>query len=218
MRKIGEGIVTVLGGLMSALSIPLFFLNMFGGIVAGIWLLVLHHWSDFGLGIAILVAGTWLLGLVTLPSFPVQAWGGALLLKGKAIPGLFLLLLGSLWTYFVVYLWCGAIFVGMAGDANGHPWPLALWGYANAVGPWSAMASKDRDSAATAIAVFAAQLGVVAMMIAFLFLGAPPTPAGLAGYLFPFIALGVLANFALQVGMAWAVKADRRAGRVAEAF
>ena len=219
MGKIGEWIVTVLGGIMSLLSIPLFFLNMFGGIVAGIWLLFLHRWSEFGLGIFILFAGSFLLGLVTMPSFLLQTGGGALLQKGKAITGGILMLLGSLWIYFVVYMWCGLIFVMMTAGADGHPWPLALWGYANAVGPWAYMASKEgREATGSTIVVFTAQLGVVAMMIGYLFLGASPNAAGLAGYLFPFIALGALVHAALGVAMVWAVKVDQRLERVAGVF
>jgi hypothetical protein len=205
----------VLGGLMTLLTVPLFFLNMFGGMVSGIWLMILGRWGEFGLGIFILFAGSFLLGLVIMPSFLLQAGGGALLQKGKSITGFLLMLLGGLWIYFVVYIWCGATFVTMIDGANGHPWPLALWGYANAVGPWAYMASKDREATGSTIVVFVAQLGCVSMMIGYLFLHATPNVVGLAPYLLPFIGLGALAQIALGIAMVWALKADEKIGRLA---
>ncbi len=54
MRALGSAIVTIISGIFGVLSIPLFFLNMFGGIVSGIWLMVLGRWGEFGLGIIFL--------------------------------------------------------------------------------------------------------------------------------------------------------------------
>ncbi|MGC1301425.1 MAG: hypothetical protein WA840_03530 [Caulobacteraceae bacterium] len=80
----------------------------------------------------------------------------------------------------------------MVHDPRENIWPLAVWGYANAVGPWAYMASKDRESTGSTIALFAAQLGCVAMMVAVLFLGVVPEVVSLAPYLLPFLALGAV--------------------------
>jgi hypothetical protein len=213
MGKIGDGIAAILGTVMALLSVPLFFLNMFGGVVSGIWLMILGRWSEFGLGMLILFAGALLIGLVLTPGMLVQAGGAVLLNRNRFVSGILLVGLGSLWTYFVMYLWCGITFVTMVRNADGHTVPLALWGYANAVAPWAYMASKDRESTGSALAVFAAQLGCAAMMVAVLFLSTPPTAAGLSPFLFPFIALGALAQIVLAIALGFAAHSDAKAQR-----
>lgn len=210
MKNFWETVGALLAALMALITVPLAVLNMFGGIISGIWLMVLGHWGQFALGIAILVGGSTLLGLVTMPSFPLQIGGATLMKQGKAISGSLLMLLAGLWTYFVIYIWCGVTFSTMAGGADGHMIPSALWGYANAVGPWSYMASKGgKEETGSTVALFAAQLGCVSMMVGVLFRGAAPTALGLAPYLAPFILLGVLAHFALGVAMVVETKMKR---------
>ncbi len=142
--------------------------------------------------------------------------------KKRAIISAILLFLGCLWTYIVMYLWCGVIFSWMVENAAGHIIPLALWGYANAVGPWGYMASKDREASGSTIALFAAQLGCAAMIVAVIFLHVQPTALNLAPYLFPFIAFGLLIQTALAIGLAvTATSATWREGkatRTAAAF
>lgn len=198
------------------LSIPLMLLNMFGGIISGIWLMILGRWSEFGLGIVILFSGALLLGLVLTPGMLAQ--GAALMLiQGKrTLSGAALSFVGCLWIYLVMYVWCATTFVTMVSGAGDDVIPLTLWGYANAVGPWAYMASKDREATGSAVAVFAAQVGTVAMMVGLLFLGAPPTIAGLAPYLFPFLALAVLVQAVMAVVLAVATTAATRAANAGE--
>lgn len=212
MRNFWEAVGAVLGAIISLVSLPLMILNLFGGIVAGIWLIVLGHWVQFGLGIGILIGGSTLLGLIIMPSIPFEMGGMALMKKGRAFLGMPLILAGGLWIYFVIYMWCGFTFATMVGMAEGHMVPSALWGYANAVGPWGYMASKGaKEETGSMLSVFAAQLGCVAMMFGVLFRGATPDAAGLVPYLFPFIALGVLMHLALGITLAVAAKKEGEA-------
>jgi hypothetical protein len=222
MKALGSAIVAIIGSVFGVLSLPLFLLNMFGGVVSGIWLMVLGRWGEFVLGIFILFGGSFLIGLVLLPSFGVQSAAAVLMKNKRPIISAILLFLGCLWTYVVMYLWCGVIFSRMVEGAEGHMIPLALWGYANAVGPWGYMASKDREASGSTIAVFAAQLGCAAMMVAVIFLGVQPTALKLAPYLFPFIAFGLLIQTALAIGLAVTATAatwrQEKATRTATAF
>jgi hypothetical protein len=40
--------------LIVVLSAPLWFLNMFGGIISGVWLAILGEWGSIGYGVAAL--------------------------------------------------------------------------------------------------------------------------------------------------------------------
>ena len=212
MRNFWETVGAVLGAIISLVSLPLMILNMFGGIISGIWLMILGHWSQFGLGIFILLAGSFLLGLVIMPSIPLELGGVALMSKGKPILATPLLLAANAWIFFVIYLWCGTVFSIMVSGANGHIVPSALWGYASAVGPWAYMASKGGNKeTGSMLGVLSAQLGCVSMMVGVLFRGAAPSGLGLAPYLFPFILLGFLAQAALGIALAVAAKKDGQA-------
>lgn len=50
--------------LFEMLSLPFVILNLFGVIVAGIWLAILGDWRSIGYGIAIMIVSTFLLSIV----------------------------------------------------------------------------------------------------------------------------------------------------------
>ena len=58
----------VLYGVVVALTIPLLFLNFFGGIVAGIWLAILGDWKPVIEGIIALFTTTFLLAFLLMPA------------------------------------------------------------------------------------------------------------------------------------------------------
>jgi hypothetical protein len=222
VRRLGAILVSVVGGTLTLISLPLFVLNVFGGVVSGIWLMVLGRWGEFGLGVLILISGSLLIGFTLTPAMFAQFTGRTLVQGKRIIVGAGFLLMSALWIYFVMYVWCGLTFTVIVAIPRGHMIPLALWGYANAAGPWTYLASKDPGGSGSTIAVLAAQLGCVAMMVGLLFLHAEHTVAGLAPYLFPFIAAAVITQTILLVVVAVAyggeANDEARASRVAETF
>jgi hypothetical protein len=49
------------------LSVPFMFLNLFGGIVSGIWLAILGEWKLIGIGIGLLLTSHWFLAMLMMP-------------------------------------------------------------------------------------------------------------------------------------------------------
>ena len=72
-----------LTGLITALSIPLMILNMLGGIVSGIWLIILGEWGAVGTGLIFFSVSTGLLGLAILPAMLFAAPAALCAAKGK---------------------------------------------------------------------------------------------------------------------------------------
>ena len=202
MGRFWETIGGIFTGLMAVFAIPLMFLNMFGGIVSGVWLLVIGRWHEFLLGLVVLFGGTFLIGFVLIPSMGMAVSSAALMRSGRNWTGLLFGIAGSAWTYLIMFIWCLFTFVTMTKNPDGNMFPLALWGYANAVGPWSYMASKDGRDSGSGIAVFGAQLGSLAMIVAAVFLGAEPSVSGLSPFLLPFIVGAALIQLVLVLALA----------------
>jgi hypothetical protein len=218
MHAFGE----VAKGLLGLLTIPLMLLNTFGGIVAGIWLMVLGRWGDFGFGIGILLCGSTLIGLVLTPGFVVGATGAVMVEHRRVAPGACLILANNAWTYLVMGFWCLSVFAYLMNrPGGGHPIPYLLWAYANATGPWTYMASMDsrgNEGSASFVAVFAVQLGCAAMMLGLLFMSAVPTFAGLTPFLAPFLLLGIILQTLFVVEVAREMSSGFRVEAVANTF
>ena len=80
---------------LSVLTIPLMFLNFFGGIASGIWLTILGQWWAIGYGIAGLFSSSSLLSLAMMPGLIFAAPASMLAQKGKLILAFPLMLLGA---------------------------------------------------------------------------------------------------------------------------
>ncbi|HEX7760356.1 MAG TPA: hypothetical protein VF459_12690 [Caulobacteraceae bacterium] len=207
--------------LFAALSIPLALLNMFSGIVAGVWLLFLHRWADFGLGAATAFAGSYAVTILLIPTLALQAPGLALFNAHKPILGVPLIMAGALWTYAVMALWCLFMFSFFLWKGNGeHTILYLLWAYANAVGPWSYMASREQGESASmsTLSLFAAQVGCFAMMCGVLFLHADHTVVALSFYIVPFLLAVMLLQVALLLEAAGNMKGEDRGARVGAVF
>lgn len=158
-----------MGALLAILAIPIMLLNWLGGIIGLIWLIILGDWATIGLGVVVLLVGTFAIGLALTPGMLVVAPMAALYERGQRTSALVVGALGLLWTYAVLTVWCVGMFAYMLSRAEGESViPYLLWGYGAATGPWTYMAQKesraDPSSPATMTA-FAAQLGVISMMV-----------------------------------------------------
>jgi hypothetical protein len=156
-----------MSGLVLLIALPLMVLNFLGGIVAGVWLIILDDWSTFFFGLAYMFAGAFILSFLMLPMFlfamPAAAAG-----RRSAALGFVLALPALVWTYGLVAASCTYVFSAVVSEADNVLIPYLLWGYAVALAPWSYMASKEGRDGYAGMTVFFAQLGTVAMMIAVL--------------------------------------------------
>jgi len=144
------GFLKQVGSLLSGtLLTVLFFLNTFGGLVGGIWLLCIGEWK--------LVLGTFFItfivpmvfSLVMLPAFGFGILGVKAMEKENVIGLILCGVISTLYSYIVLSAW--SLFVFDFFNRIHHEFginytPLLLWGYSIATGPFFYMASKDNPN------------------------------------------------------------------------
>ena len=150
-------------------SIPLLFVNTFGGIAALIWLIIIGGYGFLiGAGILSFFFSAFGLALLMLPATGLQVLGFKLIQKDQKILGLILMYLANLilvsvfsaWILYVYYF--GLVNVQSESDLL----PVMLWCYGVATGPIQWMASKEGgDSISTQIMTFFISLGCLSMTI-----------------------------------------------------
>ncbi len=164
-----------LGKLMNLLSLPLTVLNLFGGVVSGIWLAILRDWRLLLLGVVSFFVSSMFLGLITAPSLLFSAPGIYLLKKGSFAGSVFFAILSNLYVVAIITVWCAAVlFVFASNSSSVNLIPRLIWSYGVATGPWIYMASKDSSDggvSSSMIAVFFAELGYFVVMIVVVFFG-----------------------------------------------
>jgi len=195
-------------------------LNMFGAIVAGIWLAILGQWSIIGIGVLIIFNSTWLLGFVIMPAMLLAAPAAMFAEKRHTIGSVCFVALSNIYILSVITLWCcGILFLFVRDATASSVIPRLLWSYGLATGPWAYMASRDAqgsDSQASAsmIATFLAQLGYVTIMI--LVILTPITHFGAIKVLAGFMTVSLVLQMALAILLQKEMNAQRMHRDVAE--
>lgn len=159
--------------LIAVVAFPLKMLNMFGGIVAGVWLAILGEWGTIGYGFVGYIFASYAIGLIMMPGLAFGAPAAALFEKGRTALAFPLVLLSKLYDAAVLTGWCLLVLLFFVGRMTGRGdyWPLLIWSYAVAIGPLAdiaqeeAMAGMPAASVATFFAAFAYVLAVVAGML-----------------------------------------------------
>jgi hypothetical protein len=158
---------TVFAAIMSLISIPVMLLNFGGGIIGGVWLAVLGKWSLLGLGLASMFISSFGLGLALMPGLLFVAPGALALDRGKYVIGILCLIMGNLWTFAIMTVWCvGCFYVVFSGYySSGSVWPYLLWAYGMATGPWTYMAARGGpEETGSTFSAFGACVGAIAIM------------------------------------------------------
>jgi len=153
-----------MGGIITALMLPLMILNTIGGIVGAIWLAFLGEWSLLGMGLLYMMAGAFLISFALLPGmlFAVpMVWA---VKKNQPILATLFGLPALIWTFFVLGVSCMLVFQYMAYGNEENFIPYFLWAYAVAMAPWSYMASKEEMSEGVghAFPLFFGQIALIA--------------------------------------------------------
>jgi hypothetical protein len=160
--------------LMTILMMPLMILNLLGGIVSGIWLIVLGEWRMIFLGICFLFVSHWIISIALMPGMLLVMPAMLAIQKGKKVIGSILGSLNILYTMILITIWClyiMAMFVNMASDKSIVP--ALIWSYGVALGPWMYLAQKDQlgggGSSFSAITTLLAQIAYITTIIMFFF-------------------------------------------------
>ncbi len=132
---------------LSVLAIPLGVINMFGGIVSGIWLAILGEWGLIGYGILALILSGMGIGLAMMPGMIFAAPAVIMLEKGNKLGGYFFGFLSSLYTIIVLVAWCILVLIFHTKQASHESIiPVLIWSYGIATGPIAWLAQKDLKS------------------------------------------------------------------------
>lgn len=129
---------------VATVAIPLSLLNMLGGIVSGIWLVILGRWSIIGYGLVALIASSFCLSLAIMPTLLFAAPAALLYEKGYKLACYFFGFLATLYTMSVLAVWCMAVLFFFTRQADVSTIiPILLWSYVVATAPIAWMAQKE---------------------------------------------------------------------------
>jgi hypothetical protein len=128
------------------LFLPVMALNFFGGIIGGIWLMILGEWGAIGTALGAAIFGALFCGFLLMPGLLFSAPGLALyerrgVLRLISYP---LLLLGFLWTFIVMSIWALGMFHSFLAKSDSTSLvPMMMVAFGAATGPWSYMAQQE---------------------------------------------------------------------------
>ena len=156
----------------SFLAIPFWVLNMFGGVVAVVWLAILGEWSLIVFGIIGFFVGRYLIIALLLPAALILSPGAYFLRRGIMSGTYFFGFLGALYCTAVLTVW--SLFVLDFFVQQVLPqslFPILLWSYIIATAPILWLAKKDiQDSGGdqTIVITIFIQIAYVTAIILFL--------------------------------------------------
>lgn len=158
--------------LIRAFSLVLMPLNALGGIVAGIWLVIIGGWWALGVGIGFLIAGSFAIGLAMMPGILLAGPAALFQQKGSHSGFYFFSLLSALYMFSVLSAWCLVIFFIFATYASEvAAVPVLLWSYVVATAPIVYMAQRERQSGndISGLPAFFSQVAYVLSLLAVFF-------------------------------------------------
>ena len=128
------------------LFLPIMILNFFGGVIGGIWLMILGEWGAVGIALGAALFGAFFCSFLLMPGFLFTVPGVALYQKRGVLRLISypLLFLGLLWTFMVMSIWALGIFHSFLDKSDSTSLvPMMLVAYGAASGPWSYMAQQE---------------------------------------------------------------------------
>ncbi len=163
-----------IGAVLEAISIPLMFLNLLGGVVSGVWLAIIGEWGTIGLGIVFFIGSTMLLGIALMPSVLLMFPAARFAEKGQMAGLMFFGALSSIYVLTLITIWCcGVLYLFVNNADAGDLIPKLIWSYGIATGPWVYMASKEEcssdDGFASFLPTFLAELAYLVIMLLIIF-------------------------------------------------
>lgn len=158
---------------ITLLIVPFMIFNIFGGIVSGIWLAILGDWWAIGYGVAGMLLSHFFLAILLMPGLLLAAPAMYFLNKGITLLAAPFVLLGSLYTASLISGWCLFIFGFFLSRADyDNYFPLLIWSYGVALGPWMYLAKKEMQSGSSGgemISIFFAQIAYIVIAISAVF-------------------------------------------------
>lgn len=161
-----------LSKLVDGLSVPILFLNLFGGIVGGIWILFLGEWQLLLAGLLwLMFGGVSIISLVLSPGTFLQHLASNTSNKNTLF---WLGFLSQAYTGLLIILSCWLAFSSStrffhAGSSTTLI-PYLLWAWDLGLGPWQFLASKEPNNEYTYISLTSASIFYMLFLTSILFL------------------------------------------------
>ncbi len=157
---------------VTTLTIPIFVLNTFGGIVGFVWLAFLGEWGIIFSGIIFAVFSAFFISIALLPMMLLAPVVGYFTERGIKLGVIFTGLINTMYLITIIGLFSYWVFnfYTQTEAAQANVLPFALWSFAVATAPWLYMASKeDKDSFGTFNTLFFTEIAlmVVGVLIVF---------------------------------------------------
>ncbi|MGV7931379.1 MAG: hypothetical protein AB2L13_21155 [Spirochaetota bacterium] len=143
-------------------SFPVMLLNMGGGIIGGIWLLILGEWRLLLIGIILIIISKWVLSILMMVGMPLTGIALYFYNRKNVLGHVFgfltqlytnILIIG---TCFVAFFLCSKFYKG--SEISITYIPYLLWSWGMSLGPWQFFASKEPNNEFTAITLFSASI------------------------------------------------------------
>ncbi len=158
--------------LVTLITLPIGFLNFGGGIVAGIWLIIVGKWMLVVGALISTVISTWILGLLMMPTLLLAAPIASERVQKSKLLVFILGGLSNLWTYLLMLLYGVGSFMFILGNYDGGMiLPYLLLAYSVATSPWTYMAQGESQAnngntgMGTLMPVFGICVASIVMMI-----------------------------------------------------
>ena len=142
------------------LSVPVIYLNVFAGIIAFVWLIILGKWFLIVVSIVALFSH-YLLGILMMPATLVQLFAFKAYEKKQVFLCVVGCYLGTLMNMFIFFCWVTYVYYfGLSNvTSKSEILPIMLWANGVAIGPIYYMANQEKDSPATTTLTFFTSLG-----------------------------------------------------------
>ena len=142
------------------LGLPVTYLNVFAGIVAFVWLIILGKWFLITVSILALFSH-FILGLIMIPATLVQVMAFKAYEKKQIFLCVIGCYLGTLMNMFIFFCWITYVYYfGLTNvTSESELLPIMLWANGVAIGPIYYMARQERESTGTEILTFFTSLG-----------------------------------------------------------
>jgi len=199
-------------GVITVLSVPILFLNVIGGIVGGIWLMIAGEWSLFLGGLIYMAFGAMILGLLLMPGLLLGMPAVMFAEKRNYVMFFIFGLLSLAYTYSLIGISTYFVSDWVLSFSTAPLWATLLWLYAVVLAPWQYMASKEDDSSSSGMTTFFLALGIVALIISIGVFGSTLSQA------FPILVVILIVSVLLQSIFAALIASEERQFAKSEAI
>jgi hypothetical protein len=163
-----------MGSFTNILIVPIFIINCLGGIISGIWLVILGEWGLIGYGMLAAMMGGFIIPLAILPSAIFALPAVALMTKGHKFIGYMIGTLSVTYIMIVLSAWCLIVLTTYADQATPDSIiPILIWSYGVALGPISYLAHEELQSGneLSGLSTFFLQIAYFITILVIIFVG-----------------------------------------------